>query len=232
MTDVQALLGLSKPPIAIAFLDSPPEGVPAWNGGQTPAGCFFWKKAQEGHAFYTVPADHYNCAVGAYTHHIRLPAERAAELEDTIGFMVRSDYIRMEEVSGIPIFAYPPAVIAYGPAERVSFTLSVVLVAAQPAQAMLLYEAAVKAGVASGLMQTLGRPACAVLPLAWQTDKTSISLGCKGNRTFTGLPESEMYLSIPGDKWSAVAEQVALIARSNATMAAHYQQQQARFSTS
>ena len=47
MTSVQALLGLSKPPVAIGFLDSPPEGVAAWNGGAVPAGCYFWKKAQE-----------------------------------------------------------------------------------------------------------------------------------------------------------------------------------------
>ena len=53
-----------------------PAEVPAWSGGPAPSGCTFWQKAQQGQTFYTVPADHYNCAVGAYTHKISLPAER------------------------------------------------------------------------------------------------------------------------------------------------------------
>lgn len=232
MTDVQSLLGLSKPPIAIGFLDSPPEGVAAWSGGPAPAGCFFWKQAQQGKTFYTVPADHYNCAVGAFTHKIALPADRAVELEETVGFMVKCGYIALEEVPGIPTLASSPNVIAYGPIESAPFTPSVVIVAAEPAQGMLLYEAAIKAGVGSALLQTLGRPGCAVLPLSMQSGTAALSFGCKGNRTFTGLPDNEMYLSIPGDKWPAVAAQVAQICQANATMAAHYQQQQARFSAS
>ncbi len=49
MTDISVttLLGLKKPPIAIGFLDSAPEGIEPWSGGPVPAGCFFWKKAQE-----------------------------------------------------------------------------------------------------------------------------------------------------------------------------------------
>ena len=30
-------------------------------------------------------------------------------------------------------------------------------------------------------------------------------LGCQGNRTYTGLPQSELYFSIPGDEWVDVA---------------------------
>ena len=44
----------------------------------------FWEKAMSGHTFYTGPSDHYNCAVGSYTHSIALPAERAHELNDTM----------------------------------------------------------------------------------------------------------------------------------------------------
>ena len=232
MNGVQTMLGLTKPPVAIGFLETPPEGVEAWNGGQAPAGCFFWKKAQEGLTFYTRPSDHYNCAVGAYTHRIALPSERSGELMQTVGFMVNSGYIALEEVPGIPTLSATPEVIAYGPADSVTFIPSVVIVAAKPAQAMLLYEAAIKAGAGSALLQTLGRPGCAALPLALQTGAAAISLGCKGNRTFTGLPDDEMYLSIPGEKWLAVAEQVAAVTRSNATMAVHYQEQQAQYSAS
>src|SRR5687767_14004991 len=69
------LLGLGKAPIAIGFFESPPPGVPRWEGGAVAAGCMFWEKAMSGQTFYTVPSDHYNCAVGSYTHRIALPAE-------------------------------------------------------------------------------------------------------------------------------------------------------------
>lgn len=232
MTSVQSLLGLSKPPVAIGFLDSLPEGVASWNGGAVPAGCFFWKKAQEGQTFYTTPSDHYNCAVGAYTHKISLPTERAGELEQTVGFMVQSNYIAMEEVPGIPTLPTTPAVIAYGPVDDAPFTPSVVVIAAQPAQAMLLYEAAVRAGASPGLTNTLGRPGCAVLPLALQTGTAAFSFGCKGNRTFTGLPDTEMYLSIPGDKWAAFVEQTAQLDAANQKMANYYQQHKGKFGVS
>lgn len=229
MTNVQQLLGLSKPPVAIGFLDSAPEGVEAWSGGAAPAGCFFWKLAQEGQTFYTVPADHYNCAVGAHTHKIALPEERADELGQTIGFMVKNNYLAMAEVPGIPTLAETPAVIAYAPIDTAPFVPSVVVVAALPAQAMLLYEAALQAGAASALINTLGRPGCAVLPLALQTGAAAFSLGCKGNRTFTGLPDAEMYLSIPGKQWAAVAEQVGRVHQANQAMASHYNQHQEQF---
>jgi uncharacterized protein (DUF169 family) len=196
-----------------------------------PAGCVFWKKAQEGQTFYTVPADHYHCAVGAYTHHIPLPEARATELEQTIGFMVDSGYIAMAEVPGIPTLATTPACIAYSPVESTPFAPDVVLVAAQPAQAMLLYEAALKAGVSPMQMGAVGRPGCAILPLTRQTGIAALSLGCKGNRTFTGLPTSEMYLSIPGEKWSAVAEQLVRIVQANNTLENHYVQHEAQFQT-
>ena len=229
MTSVQTLLGLRKPPIAIGFLNEAPAGVPAWQGTAAPAGCMFWKKAQEGEAFYTVPADHYNCAVGAHTHGIPLNEARPGQLEQTVGFMVQSGYIAMEEVAGIPTLPFTPAFIAYAPAHTASFPASVIVVAAQPAQAMLLYEAAVQIGAGAALMNTLGRPGCAILPLALQTGTASISLGCKGNRTFTGLPNEEMYVSIPADKWPAVVDQITRVQSANQTMEGHYLQQKAQF---
>ena len=82
-----------------------------------PSGCTFWQRAQQGQSFYTVPSDHYNCAVGAYSHKIALPAERDAELGQTIGFMVQNNYLSMSEVPGIPTLKDSPNVIAYGPVE-------------------------------------------------------------------------------------------------------------------
>ncbi|HZM34220.1 MAG TPA: DUF169 domain-containing protein [Burkholderiales bacterium] len=210
--------------IAIGFFESPPPGIPHWEGGPVPAGCVFWKKAMSGQTFYTVPADHYNCAVGSHTHRITLPAERAHELNDTIVFMAQNDYVAAAEVPGIPTLAESPAAVAYGPMEGARFHPDVVLIAAKPAQAMLIYEAALKAGAGSAVTNALGRPACAVLPLTTTCGQTSISLGCKGNRTFTGLPDEEMYVAVPGDNWEAVLEKLTEAHAANAAMGKYYSQ--------
>ncbi len=223
---VQALLGLPVPPISIGLFDTPPLGLAPWEGGEVPAGCAFWREAQQGSSFYTVPSDHYNCAVGAHTHGIPLPLAREQELMQTVGFMVENSYIAMEEVPGIPTLSKTPGVIAYGPADDGAFPPTVVLVAAQPASAMLLYEAAIVAGVSNGLMTTLGRPGCAILPLAHSSGAASLSFGCKGNRTFTGLPDDQLYVCIPGDKWPAVAEKLEAVCAANQTLGAYYEAKQ------
>ena len=215
--------------IAIGFFDSPPPGIARWEGGPVPAGCVFWEKAMRGQTFYTVPSDHYNCAVGSHTHRIALPAERAHELNDTIVFMAQNNYVATAEVPSIPTLARPPGAVAYGPIDGAGFKPDVVLIAAKPAQAMLIYEAAIKAGAASALTNALGRPACAVLPLTMASGQTSISLGCKGNRTFTGLPDDEMYVAIPGDKWQLVLEKLAEAHEANAAMERYYRERKTQF---
>jgi uncharacterized protein (DUF169 family) len=220
--DVQEMLGLRARPIAIAFLTEPPAGVAPWRGPAQPAGCAFWRKAQDGESFYTVPADHFNCAVGAYTHAIELPPERAADLGETLGLMVDSGYIEMAEVPGIPRLDRQPAVVAYGPAESATFQPQVVLLTANPAQAMLIYEAVLRTGAAVAPTNLMGRPSCAVLPLTLNSRHTAVSLGCAGNRLYTGLPEDELYIAIPGDSWEAFKSKVAQIVSANARMGEHY----------
>jgi uncharacterized protein (DUF169 family) len=227
--DVQRTLGLRSSPIAIAFLEEPPPGLAPWSGGGMPAGCAFWRKAMEGASFYTVPSDHYNCAVGAYTHGIDLPANRAHELGETLQFMDAAGYVAMDEVPGIPRRAQAPGCVAYAPVDRAPFRPDVVVIAAKPAQGMRIYEAALKAGAGEAVTRTLGRPGCAVLPLAIKSSSTTLSLGCIGNRTFTGLSDEELYLTIPGSTWPAVVDKLTAVQAANGTMQGHYQQQRERF---
>ncbi len=226
---LQETLGLSAPPIAIGFSDTPPANLERWQGGAVPAGCVFWREAMNGRSFYTVPADHYNCAVGAYTHGIEVPAP---QLEDTVKFMVSSEYLRMEEVAGIPTLEKRPGYISYGPAETASFPHDLIIVAAKPAAAMLIYESALRAGAGNALANILGRPACALLPLVSKTGLASLSLGCMGNRTFTGLPDEELYVCIPSGHWSTVLTRSTEIGRANSAMKQFYRSRQAQFATS
>jgi uncharacterized protein (DUF169 family) len=228
-TAVKEILGLEKEPIAIGFLDEAPQGLEKWSAGEVPAGCAVWQKAASGQSFYTVPEDHYNCAVGSYTHKIELPEARAGELMETLEFMAGNNYVAMSEVPGIPTLGKTPAVIAYAPLDSASFPPDVVLLSLNPAQAMLIYEAAVKAGAGNALTNALGRPACAVLPLTLATEATSVSFGCKGNRTFTGLGDGEMYVAIPGARFAAVVEKLSEAHQANCAMASYYEEKKARF---
>jgi uncharacterized protein (DUF169 family) len=226
---LQDALGLSAPPIAIGFSDQPPAGLEKWQGGAVPAGCAFWREAMNGRSFYTVPADHYNCAVGAYTHAIGLPAERGSQLADTMNLMVDTGYLRMEEAPGIPVLPKAPAYISYAPVAEADFPYDVVLMAAKPLSAMLIYEAALRAGAGNALTSVLGRPACAVLPLTNNTGLTSVSLGCVGNRTFTALPPDEMYVCIPARHWEGFVSKVGEINKANCEMREFYQSRKAEF---
>ena len=226
---VKSILGADTLPIAIGLFDSVPEGIERWDEGPVPAGCAFWREAQNGRTFYTTPEDHYNCAVGCYTHAIPLPMAREQELVQTVGFMVESSYISMDEVPAIPKLADSPAYIAYGPADRSPFVPAVVIVAVAPSSAMLLYEAALAAGAGNALMNVLGRPGCAIVPLTMAANGVSISLGCRGNRTFTGLPDSRMYVSIPGDKWDAVVVKLIAVDAANQKMGKYYESKLEQF---
>src|SRR6187399_1863540 len=141
LTDV---LQLSRRPVAIAFRDTPPEGVPQLSGSQ-PSGCSFWRLAAEGQAFYTVPSDHYNCPVGSYTHNIALPKEREPELMNTLTLFINAGYLKMDEVPGIPRLATTPAVTIYAPLGITPVEPDVVIMSGTPGRLMLLHEAATRA---------------------------------------------------------------------------------------
>ena len=212
----QEKLALKRRPVAVTFLDSIPTGVAAFSGTM-PSGCSFWRLAAEGGAFYTVPADHFNCAVGSYTHNIPLSSEREKETEQTLGLMFQVGYIKPEEVPGIPRLAKTPAAILYSPLGATAGDLknssSAVLFACKPSAAMLLNEAAIRAG-AGGATPAMGRPTCMGLPLALERG-TQMSLGCIGNRTYTGLGDDELYIIIAGKDLERVATSLDEIVGAN-----------------
>jgi uncharacterized protein (DUF169 family) len=226
---VKDILGLRRFPIKIGFVDAPPPSLARWSGGPVAAGCVFWDRAMDGKSFYTLPADHWNCAVGSHTHKIGLPADRANELPDTIGFMVETRYLESAEVAGIPTLERSPAAVAYAPAASDAFKADVVLMAVTPAQATLAFEAALKAGITRTAVGASSRPSCAILPASAQTELVAISFGCKGNRTFTTIHDDEMYIAVPGARWDEFVDRLIEVQRSNLTMGNYYQAQAAKF---
>ena len=206
---------LSHRPVAVSFLQAVPEGVGRFDGTE-PSGCSFWRIAAAGRAFYTVPEDHFNCAVGAHTHNIPLSPERANETEQTLKMMFDLGYVTPEEVPQIPQLPEGPAAIAYAPLGETPVAPDVVLVACKPSVAMLLNEAAHRAGVGSST-PALGRPTCMALPASLQHG-AMVSFGCMGNRVYTDLGEDEMYFILRGKDVAAVVDALAVITAANAAL--------------
>jgi len=202
-------------PVAVTFLEAPPANVKKFDGTE-PSGCSFWRLAAEGRTFYTLPENHFNCAVGAYTHNIALSPEREKETGQTLKMMFDLGYVKPEEVPQIPRLAKPPRAILYTPLEDAQAEPDVVLFAMRPAAAMLLQEAANRAGVGSGA-PALGRPTCMALPACVQQG-AMISLGCTGNRVYTGLRDEEMYVVLRGKDLPAVVEALNTIGIANLTL--------------
>src|SRR6202790_1728328 len=193
---------LERRPVGVAYLERAPDGVKKFEGSE-PSGCSFWLLAVDNGTFYTVPEDHFNCAVGAYTHNIALSPEREQETGQTLQMMFERGYVKPEEVPQIPRLSKAPAVVVYSPLGEAPVAPDVVLFACQPRSAMLLNEAANRAGVASGV-PALGRPTCMALPASLQHGAI-FSLGCIGNRVYTGLGEDQMYFVVRGQDLDGVA---------------------------
>lgn len=225
---VSAAVRLGRRPVAVTFLDAAPLGVERFEGVE-PSGCSFWRLAADGRAFYTVPENHFNCAVGAYTHNIALSPEREKETEQTLKMMFDLGYVKPKEVPRIPRLAKAPTAILYAPLGETPVTPDVVLFACKPAAAMLLNEAANRAGVASGT-PALGRPTCMALPAAMEHGSI-LSLGCMGNRVYTGLGEDEMYVVLRGRDLAAVADALAVITSANAALNEYAKVRRAQLAT-
>jgi uncharacterized protein (DUF169 family) len=221
-------LGITRRPVAVTFRDVAPEGVPKFAGVE-PSGCSFWRIAAQGRAFYTVPSDHFNCPIGAYTHNIALPPARAQELDQTLSLMASIGYLKMEEVPGIPRVSAPPGVVVYAPLGETPVEPDVVLFAARPGRVMLLQEAAMRAGVAVPA-PLLGRPTCMALPAAF-AQGVIVSTGCVGNRVYTDLGDDELYAAVPGNYLSLLAEAAETIAAANDQLFAYHRDRRGALAT-
>ena len=217
-----------KHPVAVTFLDASPPSVPEFDGSQ-PSGCSFWRLAAAGRTFYTVPENHFNCAVGAYTHSIALSPDREKETEQTLKMMFDLGYVKPEEVPQIPRLPKPPKAILYSPLGEAASVPDVVLFAAKPAGAMLLNEAARSTGVGVGA-PALGRPTCMALPATLQHGAIT-SFGCIGNRVYTGLGEDELYVVVRGSDLVRVAEALATITTANAALQSYASDRRVQLST-
>jgi uncharacterized protein (DUF169 family) len=219
MMDLQALertltgsLDLSTRPVAIAFRDRPPRGVA--RATPDPAGCGYWRAAAEGGVFYTEAADHHACPVGAYVHHVELPADALEKLDELTRTMVGLEYITADEIARLPRLEREFRFAVYAPLAAAPVAPDVALVRGNARQMMLLSEAAQSAGAGSEL-PAMGRPTCAVIPAALRSGRMAASFGCVGNRIYTGTREDQAWAAIPGASLGILASRLQAIVRAN-----------------
>jgi len=224
---VEALksIGLSSQPVAIAFLSRPPAGLERISSAAA-AGCGYWKLASDGLAFYTNAQDHENCPVGAFTHGVTLPPQKAEELQSLVATMVELKYLKNYEVPAIPHRSTAMEVAAYAPLDRASFAPDVVIFRGNARQIMLLSEAA-RAADAFDNGMVMGRPACAAIAQALVSGGGVASIGCIGNRVYTELGDDELYLVVSGRSIDATLGQLATIVNANRELEKFHRQRQA-----
>lgn len=224
---IREMLGSERRPVAVAYLDQPPAGVARFEGSE-PSSCSFWRLAAAGRAFYTVPADHFNCPVGGYTHNTLTP-KRMPELNDVLKLMSDIGYVRMEEIPGVFQLPLGPKVVLYTPLGDTPVPPSVVLASGKPGRVMMLAEAANRAGAMSQL-PLLGRPTCMALPAALAHGAVTSS-GCIGNRVYTDIAEDELYVVLRGTDLERIAAEIPTIRSANETLTGYHLQRRQALST-
>ncbi len=217
-------LQLTRRPVAVASSQQPPARLNKFSGS-VPSGCSFWRLAADGRSFYTEPGDHYNCAVGCYTHNIPLPKEREAELPATLNFMTSIGYIKPEDLPGIARLANTPKYMAYAPLAEATFTPEVVILVGKPGRLMLLQEAAARASVRAQ-NSLYARPTCMAIPATMSGGATASS-ACVGNRVYTDLAENELYIMVPGADLPKISDELNTILEANAKLNEYHQQRKA-----
>lgn len=205
-------LQLSQPPIAICFTDSVPAGVTMFSGS-VPAGCRFWQEAAKG-VFATQANQHDLCSIGIYTHNLEMTPGVETDLGDALKVFSDLGYVRPEDIPQIPVLKQKARVIVYGPLADVPLAPDVVLLFATADQSLILSEASQQ--LENGLPPAMGRPACAIVPQAFNTGRTALSLAAGGARAYLDVltPDVALY-AIPGAKIEAFAQRVAALANAN-----------------
>jgi uncharacterized protein (DUF169 family) len=207
--DLQELLGLTLPPVAIAFLNHVPSGIvrtggrfpPATADGRTgavAASCVFWIDGTKG-VFATTAEDHGNCSVGGLTHGFKTLAEIAHNAD--VVALRETGWVTPEAMARIAVVREMPHSVVYGPLRDIPVEPSVILLRLNGKQQMLLHDAW------PGL-RFEGKPQCHIIPIAKGLGEIAVSVGCMLSRVRTGMSNNEVTCAIPASLVSSLIERL------------------------
>jgi uncharacterized protein (DUF169 family) len=228
--ELQEILRLATPPVAITFSAQPPDGVAAFDDpmpppapdgrtGRVPAGCVFWVRAAE-RTFSTLPEDHGNCSVGRLTHGM-VTLEDIAENSD-VAALLSSGWVGMDDVLGIPTISTRPGAVTYGPLPEVAADPDVILIRVNGRQMMVLSDAL------PGL-RIEGKPQCHIVAVAQEQGTVAASVGCALSRARTGMRVEEMTCAIPAGQLSDVVDKLRQAATIDSGVARYAAEDARRF---
>ena len=228
--ELNSLLGLQTPPLAITFSNAAPEGVgrfeshvpkPLADGrtGRVPAGCVFWMEAAH-KTFTTEPEDHGNCSVGSLTHGLKSIEEVAGNSD--VAAILESGWVTLDVVPLIPVVKEKYKNIIYGPLADTPVNPDVVFLRINARQAMILSDAV------PGL-KFEGKPQCHIIPMAKEHNAVAVSVGCMLSRVRTGMSNNEMTCAIPSARLGEVVHLLKTTAVADNAVAAYASKDAARF---
>src|SRR3954470_2391909 len=207
--DLQELLGLAVPPVAIAFISHIPAGIeriqrtvaPRTADGRTgavAASCVFWIEGTQG-VFATEAEDHGNCSVGSLTHGFKTMQEIAGNAD--VAALCETGWVTPEAVAKIAVVRERPKSVVYGPLRDMPVEPSVILLRLNGKQQMLLHDAW------PGL-RFEGKPQCHIIPIAKESGEIAMSVGCMLSRVRTGMSNNEVTCAIPASRVFALIERM------------------------
>jgi uncharacterized protein (DUF169 family) len=220
-------LGVERRPIGVAFVEERPEGVEQTSAA-VPSACTFWALG-DGGVFYASADQDFNCPIGAMTMGFDMPEEVQSNLMGLVQQMTRDQYLAESEPASIPGVAKPKSGIVYGPLDELPVEPDAILLWLDPSQAMLFNEAAGSATWAESMLPAIyGRPTCAAIPVAMAERRPTLSFGCIGMRTFTGVSD-RMLGVVPGSEAEDFVAALQTTAGANVVMKQFYEERRALF---
>ncbi len=215
---LQEKLFLELPPVGMAFVDQPPDGVLVM-GKEPPSFCSLWRWGERA-VFYSPAEQHLGCLVGGMVAGVPLFEAQMEEVRQLMEEMCQAQDPSTGSGQALPPDdpAQVPRVrrawngVVYGPLWRFPLEPDLALMWVTIVQAGVLQDVAGKVlwrGNAEGA--TFARPACSVLPIALDRDKPALSLGCVGMWTYTQLPRELCLLAVPGGMLGRLEEALRTI---------------------
>jgi uncharacterized protein (DUF169 family) len=228
--DLQELLGLAVPPVAIAFISHVPAGIeriqrttpPRTADGRTgavAASCVFWIEGTRG-VFATEAEDHGNCSVGSLTHGFKTIEEIAQNAD--VAALCETGWVTPEAVAKVAVVREKPRSIVYGPLRDMPVEPSVILLRLNGKQQMLLHDAW------RGL-RFEGKPQCHIIPIAKESGELAVSVGCMLSRVRTGMSNNEVTCAIPASRMSLLIERLRAARAADNAVAAYAAEDSKRF---
>ncbi|MBI4908867.1 MAG: DUF169 domain-containing protein [Acidobacteria bacterium] len=207
-------LELTTAAIAVRFAGV--DDATPMHAGAAPAGCQFWERGATA-TFATTAADHALCSIGVHTHNLEPTPAQQKDLMDTLRVLGELTYVRADDVPQIPVLRERPAKVVYGPLADAEVAPDVVLLFVRADQTLVLSEATQQ--LEGRNAPAMGRPACAIVPQAVNTQGAALSLGCCGARAYLDVftPDVAIF-AIPGARLEAYAERIGKLAAANAML--------------